>query len=141
MILYIKQPGITFRFKNKIYRTPIKINIFESEKDELLKILNYKAITEYEFIESKYQQHQIREIKKIDKIGNVDNRMKNFLNIDITAPDKPKKKIIKSRVIPKISKKEYEKNHFDYHDTIENEVDINIDLSTDDILKQLLEKL
>jgi len=146
MFIYIKQPGCNFRYNGKNYRTPIKLKISASEKNKILNLLKFKAITNYEIIDDLNHKND----NKFQT--NVTNKMKRFLNIDdIRTNDdnlinhNETRKVLTSRVVDNIkidnNKNNIDTNYNTYHDTIENPVDIDIDMSSDDILQQLLDKI
>jgi len=153
MILYIRQAGCNLRYNGKNYRTPIKLVVSAGERSTLINILKYKSIVDYEFIE---KDKSIDKIPRDEKnIANVTQRMKKFLQVTDVKDKKlfdtqsiNKRNVLTSRVVDKIEvfngkniKKETQSHNNEYHSTIEDEVDIDIDLSTDDILKQLLDNI
>jgi hypothetical protein len=134
MILYIRQLGSFIHYKGKKYRTPIKINITDNDKEAIEKILRYQSISDYVFIDD---NNPVNDKLSIEKTN---NRMKNYLDYSLNQIPKKDNKVIKSRVVENIKNLDIPMTN--YHETIENDkIDIDIDLNSDDILEQLLAKI
>jgi len=137
--LYIRQAGGFFNYKGKLYRTPVKLNINDSEIDQIKIYLRNKSILNYEFISD--ENYRISNTASNNKIEKTNNRMKKFLNINNNLPNQ-NRSIIKSKVIENSTPPSNFQTNVSYHDTIENDkIDIDIDLNSDDILEQLLAKI
>jgi len=132
MILYIKQAGSEILHKGKVFRTPIKLKIQEKDLPKYLRMMKSKSIHAYEIVENSAAQ-SIRNIKA-NVIANNDDIVQSERQRNV-----PRKQSTIRGVDRIILSKDQKKNS-SYHDSIESEVDLNIslDINSDDILQELL---
>jgi len=146
MILYIKQSGCEILHRGRILRTPVKLTIKKSDLSRYKKMLEFKSISLYDIIDDSvaikkiYNSSSVIKPEKIKQLSSDNKIMEDIdTNNRLKHIVKKENKIRSMNRMPNIVKKEkIVEDTNDYLDSIENDIEIDIDIDSDDILKQLL---
>jgi len=140
MFFYIKQSGHKINYKGKEYRTPVKLRIHENDVQRLVKAMQFKCISGYEIMDSEPVSHLVTKNHNIDRNFISDNELPRN-NADNTERFERSSKVVKSirTFTPSNSTNSLFHNSID--DTIDENMEIDVDLDGDDILAQLLKNI